>query len=276
MSALPKIGTGQLAVHEGVRRSSEVRSTLDFDVTHGRESHRGSNKHRPSSFMSLTDSLPSIHDSRESQRRKSRSRSLDPGTIEESHRNPKKRRENDNRSKSHDPNVTNSPRTIRSHLSGSDELGDIQENESENGRKVRFNDESMVVDVVKPNETTEKVNSDSKSVANVKQYKSNRHENSNKNQNLSNVLANYDRGHWPESPDTKKAQYDIFHAKPNNEDSDKADMMVDVSRQNNKNKPNRNLHQKEGVHVYSKKYQVKNWTETHSDPGPDKTQSIRR
>ena len=291
MSALPKIGSGQLVLNSDVRRSSEVRSTLDFDITHGRESHRNSSKHRPSSFVSLNESLPSVHSSRDSQRRKLRSRSLDPAAVDENERNAKKRRENENRSKSHDPhnkNPVRSVRSIQSPLSESDEYEyendfDIDEEESEagNGRKVRFNEGPVVSDVVKRNDLNKTVNPNRHTVADVKHH-NNEKSAGDRNNEIFKTISPINT-QWPESPDAKKARTSIFHAKQNNkisENSNRTEVKVNNKNKLNDNrqwnKINRNSPKNEAVQVYSKKYQTKNWTETYSDPGPDNTRNTRR
>ena len=290
MSSLPQIGSGQLMTNGNTHRNAEVRSTLDFDVTNGTASRRGSTYPRPPSIVTVNSSLPSIHDSRESQRRKARSRSLDPSATDASQTTAKKRRENESRSKSHDPRAKEMPRAVMDSFSESEELNENEhvihdETASDKARKVRFSDSSIGSPMPNGSVTngvgakvlkTDKVNHHDAS--NERPHGDIFHASGNKQTSSD---TNIDRG--INVPHRRSPfNYDKFARKPDNKEvptyrtrtrSPRREYKKDWN-VNKKTIPDTN--KKEQVQVYSKKYQLKNWAETSSDPGPvSKSKQLR-
>ena len=259
MASLPQIGSGQLMVNGDVRGNSGVRSTLDFDVVNGVASRRNSVYPRPPSIVTVSESLPSIHDSRESQRRKSRSRSHDPALTDGAQLKAKRRRENDSRSKSLDPRAKAVVRTVQSPLSESDEENDdIVTTEhgpsldTDKSRKVRFNEDGGVSQVGKFHASEKETNSDASSVVDNR-YRSDKVD----------VVKTINK------PPQAKTSHNLNQGNNVPVNSERKDFNKNQSnfhRQVSKKPRYANI--KDSVHVYSKKYQIKNWTETNSDPGP--------
>ena len=291
MSSLPQIGSGQLMVNGDNHRNAEVRSTLDFDVTNGTASRsRNSVYPRPPSTLTVNGSLPSIHDSRESQRRKARSRSLDPSAADATQTTAKKRRENDTRSKSHDPRAKDAHRATMNSFSESEELNENEhiihdETESDKNRKVRFSDSSVISPIPNDSDTngiesrsivsnTDKsnhqINGYDHGILNQRSHGNIFHASENK---TTSIDANTDRG--LNVPHRKSPfNYDKYARKQDNKivptprtktRSPRRDYKQDW-KVNKKTVPDSN--KKGEAQVYSKKYQLKNWAETSSDPGP--------
>ena len=293
MSSLPQIGSGQLMVNGDIQRNAEVRSTLDFDVTNGTARRRNSVYPRPPSILTVSESLPSIHDSRESQRRKPRSRSLDPAAADATQTTAKKRRENDNRSKSHDPRAKDASRSMTSPLTESEELNVEDhiiedETESEKARKVRFSDNSVTSPMPKANDTNyiESRPIISKTDKSNRQINENDHNIPDKKLQGDNFFAADNKKRTINANTDKELSvphrkspfnYDKFARKIDNKvlpnsktktKSPRTDYRQDRD-VNRKTVPHTvpNSNKRGQVQVYSKKYQLKNWVDTSSDPG---------
>lgn len=273
MSSLPQIGSGQLMVNGDVQRNAEIRSTLDFNITNGTASKRNPVYPRQPSILTVSESLPSIHDSRESHRRKSRSRSLDPSATEGTLIKAKKRRENDSRSKSLDPRTKDEPRSVKTPLTESDELQDEiiingNETDSEKARRVRFSNDSVASPVSHANNLDKQVDGRFQGIA-EKQIDDVFHATGNSNRtriqndvnirNIKGIVKTKNSNEFKTREDNKVL-----------ENSKKRDTNKHLYRNYERiSKKTTDPNFKEPVRVYSKKYQLKNWAETSSDPGPE-------